>query len=245
MSTFPDGQYRIEQVQVLNWGGYTGLQMVQAGRASTAILGPSGRGKSTLLDGMSSVIMPNPQEFNQAARDDKGRKRERTVYTYARGLTVSHQDDNGRSTTPSYLRPPGGPGFISGTAITWSTDLGKRVTGFRLAWVSTDATDNAAIGGSNTVYGFVHDAFDLARLDGLKPTRLGAAPLSEASMRHLIDPTRGDLVDHSQSRMHAAMRRTLQMGQTEESRIWPCNCCAAPRRPRASSRLTACSRTSS
>ncbi len=217
MSTFPDGQYRIEQVQVLNWGGYTGLQMVQAGRASTAILGPSGRGKSTLLDGMSSVIMPNPQEFNQAARDDKGRKRERTVYTYARGLTVSHQDDNGRSTTPSYLRPPGGPGFISGTAITWSTDLGKRVTAFRLAWVSTDATDNAPIGGSNTVYGFVHDAFDLARLDGLKPTRLGAAPLSEASMRHLIDPTRGDLVDHSQSRMHAAMRRTLQMGQTEES----------------------------
>ena len=147
---------------------------------------------------MASVIMPNPQEFNQAARDDKGRKRERTVYTYARGLTVSHQDDNGRSATPSYLRPPGGPGFISGTAITWSTGAGKRVTAFRLAWVGTDATDNASIGNS-TVYGFVHDAFDLSRLDGLKPARLGAAPLSEASMRHLIDPARGDLVDHRAS----------------------------------------------
>jgi uncharacterized protein YPO0396 len=216
MSSVLDGQYRIEQVQILNWGGYTGLQVMQAGRASTAILGPSGGGKSTLLDGMASVIMPNPQEFNQAARDDKGRKRERTVYTYARGLTVSHQDDNGRSTTPSYLRPPGGPGFVSGTAIAWSTGTGKRVTAFRLAWVGTDATDNAAIA-SNTVYGFVHDAFDLTCLDGLKPTRLGAAPLSEASMRHLIDPTRGDLVDQSQPRMHAAMRRALRMGSTEES----------------------------
>lgn len=216
MSAVTDGQYRIEQVQVLNWGGYTGLQVMQAGRASTAILGPSGRGKSTLLDGMASVIMPNPQEFNQAARDDKGRKRERTVYTYARGQTVSHQDDNGRSTTPSYLRPPGGPGFISGTAITWSTGMGKRVTAFRLAWVATDATDNAAIA-SNTVYGFVHDAFDLTRLDGLKPARLGTAPLSEASMRHLIDPARSDLVDQSQPRMHAAMRRELRMGSTEES----------------------------
>src|SRR5215472_5700174 len=36
-------------------------------------------------------------------------------------------------------------------------------------------------------------------------------------MRHLIDPARGDLADHSQPRMHAAMRRALQMGQTEES----------------------------
>ena len=216
MSTVSAEQYRIEQVQILNWGGYAGLQVMRAGRTSTAILGPSGRGKSTLLDAMASVITPNPQEFNQAARDDKGRKRERTVYTYARGLTVSHQDDNGRSATPSYVRPPSGPGFISGAAITWSTGLGKRVTAFRLAWVGTDATDNVAIGNS-TVYGFVHDAFDLARLNGLKPIRLGAAPLSEASMRHLIDPARGDLVDHRQARMHAAMRRALQMGRTEES----------------------------
>ena len=36
-------------------------------------------------------------------------------------------------------------------------------------------------------------------------------------MRHLIDPVRGDLVDHRQPRMHAAMRRALQMGHTEES----------------------------
>jgi len=151
MTTIPAGQFRIEQVQLLNWGGYAGLQVMRAGRASTAILGPSGRGKSTLLDGMAAVIMPNPQEFNQAARDDRRGKRERTVYTYARGLTVSHQDGNGRSATPSYLRPPGGPGFISGTAITWSTGAGKKVTAFRLAWVGMDATDNASIG-SSTVY---------------------------------------------------------------------------------------------
>jgi uncharacterized protein YPO0396 len=214
--TVPAEQYRVEQVQILNWGAYCGLQIMRAGRTSTALLGPSGRGKSTLLDAMASVIMPNPQEFNQAARDDKGRKRERTVYTYARGLTVSHQDDNGRSTTPSYLRPPGGPGFISGAAITWSTGPGKRVTAFRLAWVGKDATDPAAIGNS-TVYGFVHDAFDVSCLNGLKPTRQGAAPLSEASMRHLIDPARGDLVDHRQAKMHVAMRRALHMGSTEES----------------------------
>ena len=36
-------------------------------------------------------------------------------------------------------------------------------------------------------------------------------------MRHLINPARGDLIDHRQTRMHAALRRALQMGHTEES----------------------------
>ena len=45
-----NGQFRIEKVQVLNWGGYSDLQVMHVERAGTAILGPSGRGKSTLLD---------------------------------------------------------------------------------------------------------------------------------------------------------------------------------------------------
>ena len=57
MTTISAEQFRIEQVQILNWGGYCGLQVMRAGRGSTAILGPSGRGKSTLLDAMASVIM--------------------------------------------------------------------------------------------------------------------------------------------------------------------------------------------
>ncbi len=104
-------QFRISQVQVLNWGAYSGLQTMTVARSGTAIVGPSGRGKSTLLDAMTSVILPNPQEFNQAARDDRGKKRERTVYSFARGHTDQRHDKNGRSATTNYLRPPGGPGF--------------------------------------------------------------------------------------------------------------------------------------
>ena len=36
-------------------------------------------------------------------------------------------------------------------------------------------------------------------------------------MRHLINPARGDLIDHRQTRMHAALRRALQIGRAEES----------------------------
>jgi uncharacterized protein YPO0396 len=210
------GQFRIEKVQILNWGGFTGLQVMHVGRVGTAILGPSGRGKSTLLDAMASVIMPNPQEFNQAARDDKRGKRERTVFSYARGHTDHRRDENKRSGTTTYLRPPGGPGFASGTAITWADEVGGRVTAFRIAWVSQD-TDGAEAIGASTMYGFVHDDFDFARLNGLTGVRAGASPLSKTSLETLIDTARGDLVDASQGRIHAKMRTAMSMGRTDES----------------------------
>jgi uncharacterized protein YPO0396 len=210
------GQFRIARIQLLNWGGYCGLQSMLVRRAGTAILGPSGRGKSTMLDALASVIMPNPQEFNQAARDDQGRKRERTVYSYARGLTDRRRGEDKRSGTTTYLRPPGTDGFVSGTAITWAHDDGLRVTVFRLAWVPPD-TSNADDINSSTVYGLVHDDFALDRLNGLKPVRSGAAPLTKTTLLPLIDTTRGDLVESSQPRIHAKMRTVMSMGRSDES----------------------------
>jgi uncharacterized protein YPO0396 len=209
-------QFRVSQVQVLNWGAYSGLQIMTAARSGTAIVGPSGRGKSTLLDAMAAVILPNPQEFNQAARDDRGKKRERTVYSYARGHTDRRQDENGRSATTNYLRPPGGPGFPSGAAITWETSDGCRVTSFRLAWVGPDTDGPEAINAA-TVYGFVNDHFDLAQLNGITAIRPGASPLSKTSLERLVEPDRGDLVDSSQARVHAKMRTVMGMGSTDES----------------------------
>ncbi|MBO4207555.1 ATP-binding protein [Micromonospora echinofusca] len=209
-------QFRISMVQILNWGAYSGLQSMTVARSGTAIVGPSGRGKSTLLDAVASVILPNPQEFNQAARDDRGKKRERTVYSYARGHTDQRRDDNRRSATTNYLRPPGGPGFPSGAAITWETRDGRRVTSFRLAWVGPDADGPEAINAA-TVYGFVNDCFDLTQLQGLTAVRQGASPLSKTSLERLIEQDRGDVVDPSQARVHAKMRTVMGMGSTDES----------------------------
>jgi uncharacterized protein YPO0396 len=209
-------QFRISEVQILNWGGYSGLQTMAVARSGTAIVGPSGRGKSTLLDAMAAVILPNPQEFNQAARDDRGKKRERTVYSYARGHTDQRQDGNRRSATTNYLRPPGVPGFPSGMAITWETRDGRSATAFRLAWVGQDADGPESIN-TATVYGFVNDHFDLAQLHGITAVRQGASPLSKTSLERLVDLDRGDVVDPSQARVHAKMRTVMGMGSTDES----------------------------
>ncbi|WP_432874805.1 Wadjet anti-phage system protein JetD domain-containing protein [Kribbella sp. CA-245084] len=110
-------QFRIAQVQLLNWGRYSNLETMLVGRAGTAILGPTGAGKSQILDAIAAVLMPNPQEFNQAARDDRrGLRAERTVYSYARGKTDQILDNNRHSSSTAYLRPPGTE-FASGVAV--------------------------------------------------------------------------------------------------------------------------------
>ncbi|MCI9889847.1 hypothetical protein JT358_15545 [Micrococcales bacterium 31B] len=209
-------QYRISRVQILNWGAYDGLQAMEVSRTGIAIVGPSGRGKSTLLDAMASVILPNPQEFNQAARDDRGKKRERTVYSYARGQTDQRQDRNRASATTNYLRPPGSKAFASGAAITWQTARGDSVTLVRLVWVSPETDTHEAIN-ANTIYGFIHGEFSLATLNGMKPPREGTSPLSRSSLERYINTERGDLFDRSQAAVHAKLRAVMRMGSNEKS----------------------------
>lgn len=46
------------------------------------------------------------------------------THRFARGHTDQRQDENRHSATTNYLRPPGGSGFPSGSAITWETRTG-------------------------------------------------------------------------------------------------------------------------
>lgn len=211
------GQFAITQVQVSNWGGFADLQSIEVGRYGTALLGPSGRGKSTWLDAMASVIMPNPQRFNQAARDDGKGEQERTVYSYARGF-VEHEGDgvDAVTSTPRYLRPPGNDPFLSGCAITFGHDDGRVATAFRLAWVGSDVVDQDGIG-SATVYGFAHDHIDLESFNGLTSTHPGSGPLTPSSVKGLLRPERGDVADRSQGVVHAKMRQVLGLGDSEAS----------------------------
>lgn len=208
-------QWRLCEVQVLNWGRFhSDVQRVQFGRKGAAVLGPSGGGKSMLLDAISSVIFPNPQKFNQAARDDGG-KSERTIYTYVRGLTDHRRDSNGH-TTPNYLRPAGKGAFPSGVAVTFENGQAERATAIRLMWVSSDASDQATINNA-TVYGFVHGDFDLTSLNGLRGARPGSSPISPGILEGLVDTARGDVFHPSQERIHARMRDVLGLGANDQS----------------------------
>lgn len=213
---FPAGQYRIERVQLLNWGSYNGLHTMPVGRGGIAILGPTGRGKSTILDAMSAVIMPNPQEFNRAARDDTRQRSERTVYSYARGKTDEVKDADSDRTTTRFLRPLGQE-FPSGAAITWRSDLGETITAVRLAWIGADTATQDEVT-SATVYLLLHSAFDLTRLNEVRRDVSSASPLTKGSLGRLIDPL-ADLVTYSQPELRVRLCRELGIGGSDESQL--------------------------
>lgn len=216
LGMFHSGQYRIELVQLLNWGGYAGLHRMPVGRGGIAILGPTGRGKSTVLDAMAAVIMPNPQEFNRAARDDTRQRSERTVYSYARGKTDEVRDAGTDRTTTRFLRPLG-QAFASGAAITYSTELGQTVTAVRLAWIAADTSSQDDVTQAS-VYLLVRGRFDLSRLNDVQRDGTSTSPLTKGSLGRLVDPTR-DLVTYSQPELRVQLCSELGIGGSDESQL--------------------------
>ncbi|GAA0962024.1 ATP-binding protein [Frigoribacterium faeni] len=216
LGMFHSGQYRIELVQLLNWGGYAGLHRMPVGRGGIAILGPTGRGKSTVLDAMAAVIMPNPQEFNRAARDDTRQRSERTVYSYARGKTDEVRDAGTDRTTTRFLRPLG-QAFASGAAITYSTELGQTVTAVRLAWIAADTSSQDDVTQAS-VYLLVRGRFDLSRLNDVQRDGTSTSPLTKGSLGRLVDPTR-DLVTYSQPELRVQLCAELGIGGSDESQL--------------------------
>lgn len=69
----PSSQWRIEQIQLVNWGGFHQRTATFALHPETTIVtGASGVGKSTVLDAYLALMMPSDVPFNGAsnARSD-------------------------------------------------------------------------------------------------------------------------------------------------------------------------------
>ena len=82
-------QWRAALLQLVNWGGFSGLTSVPLRGDATMISGASGAGKSTILDAYTALMMPSDTKFNGASNDAvAGRARgagQRNLLSYLRG----------------------------------------------------------------------------------------------------------------------------------------------------------------
>ncbi|QCC77560.1 ATP-binding protein [Nocardioides daphniae] len=62
-------QWRAALLQLVNWGGFSGLTSVPLRGDTTMISGASGVGKSTILDAYTALMMPSDTKFNGASND--------------------------------------------------------------------------------------------------------------------------------------------------------------------------------
>lgn len=133
-------QWRIESMQLVNWGGFQGQTTVALAATATLLSGASGTGKSTLLDGYLALMMESKVPFNGASNDSTmGRARsagQRNLPSYIRGKVDSSRD--GTEMTDQVLRGANGPTW-SAVAATFVEDGGRRMTVLRAYYLPKGA----------------------------------------------------------------------------------------------------------
>lgn len=158
-------QWRLEQLQVCNWGGFAGPHTLAADKFSTMLSGQSGTGKSSLLDAYLALLMPAKTPFNGASNDTGGGaargETQRSLLSYTRGQVETTSD--GRDGKAELLR---GDGVATWSAIVgrFVSVTGRRFTVARMYYVPPSATRDADIVKRMATYDGVVDVADLAPL---------------------------------------------------------------------------------
>lgn len=75
--------YLLHQLEVFNWGPFSGLHRAEFDRDGTAIIGPTGSGKTTLVDALVTLLVEFPR-YNLASTG--GHESDRTLISYVRGV---------------------------------------------------------------------------------------------------------------------------------------------------------------
>jgi uncharacterized protein YPO0396 len=148
-------QFRMSRIQLVNWGAFHGYHALDIHPGGTLLTGPSGTGKSTLLDGTMTVLMDRTMAFNAAAHDE-GPRRERTFHTYVRGKVGDRDTDHGK--IPLYLREGA---TWSAIAVTWANAAGASVTGCRALFMTRAGAGNTDIAHCLLLSEAAFDARDL------------------------------------------------------------------------------------
>jgi uncharacterized protein YPO0396 len=128
------GQFRLTRLQVVNWGTFCGYKDLPVDERGVLLTGPSGSGKSSLLDAHSVVLLPTLlQRFNASAdlTARGARQATRNAAEYVRGAWSENDDEHGQGQV-RYLR--GGKPTWSAIGATYDDGLGSVTTGVVIKW---------------------------------------------------------------------------------------------------------------
>ncbi|WP_168914839.1 ATP-binding protein [Microcella flavibacter] len=140
-----NGQWRLAEIQVANWGTFDGaIYRFPVARRGHLITGPSGSGKSSLLDAIAAVLTPDKWlRFNAAAQGAGTRSDQRSIMSYVRGAWSRTTDEFEDRVVSAYLRPTA---TWSGILLRFENEIDRPVTLCRIFFArgtSTAAADLA------------------------------------------------------------------------------------------------------
>jgi uncharacterized protein YPO0396 len=140
---FDTDQFRMRRLQVFNWGTFSELHDIAVAARGFLFVGPSGTGKTTLLDAISALLVP-PRwvDFNAAAREVSRTGRDRNLVSYVRGAWAEQKDDESGEIAMQYLRA--GTTW-SALALTYSNSQGQTVVLVQLFWLRGNANGSTDV----------------------------------------------------------------------------------------------------
>ena len=130
--------FHLSELHLYNWGAFAGRHQALMDADNTAIIGPTGSGKTTLIDALMTLLCANPR-YNLASTG--GHESDRDLVSYVRGATgPGHSGDDsqhlarsGRTVTGIAARLVRGEASVLLGALFWldgtsssAADMGKR-----------------------------------------------------------------------------------------------------------------------
>lgn len=84
------GSYVLTRLDLYDWGAFGGRHSAPIDLAGTAIIGPTGSGKTTLVDALMTLLVASPR-YNLASTG--GHDSDRDLVSYVRGVSGAGKDD--------------------------------------------------------------------------------------------------------------------------------------------------------
>ncbi|MGA7979115.1 MAG: ATP-binding protein, partial [Chromatiaceae bacterium] len=124
--------YRLHRLEVFNWGTFDGrVWTLQPGGRNSLLTGDIGSGKSTLVDAVTTLLVPAHRvAYNKAAGADS---RERTLRSYVLGHYKSERSDLSGTAKPVALRDPSSYSVILG--VFHNAGYDQTVTLAQVFWI--------------------------------------------------------------------------------------------------------------
>lgn len=139
--------YLLHQLEVFNWGPFRNLHRAEFDKDGTAIIGPTGSGKTTLIDALMTLLVLQPR-YNLASTG--GHESDRTLISYVRGVLGGDGSDGreevarpGKSITAICATYQSGPETVKLAGLLWTDGSSNAAEDLKRRWIFSQADDQS------------------------------------------------------------------------------------------------------
>lgn len=142
-----DTSYLLQQLEVYNWGPFCGMHRAVFDPNGTAIIGPTGSGKTTLVDALMTLLVAQPR-YNLASTG--GHESDRTLISYVRGVLGGDGSSGreevarpGKTITAVCAAYRGGEQTVRLACLLWTEGASNAADDLKRRWLFSLADDQS------------------------------------------------------------------------------------------------------